>query len=355
MFEFAISQHERRRPTGRSIISWIISTLAHAAALLVLIENPSLLRTGKHNWIRLPALFDTTPRDTNWRLLTHVVKSGPMQMPSAQTLKKSLYSWQAPSAPLRSPPIRVRWGDEADASKGNTKMPVPLVRPSPGTQEPKPLPDIQAASRTQSSEAKSEGGGKDAEGAKNSIPAATPGAETSSEKKAIVNLPAPETAQPRQIPKKVTERAEGSEPGTNPAPAAGASIPGQKASSPSQAKDQARVFADQKAALRTEGSGLFDTKGFPLGEYARIIIERIKGNWFIPSNLRQSQGKSTLIFFIEKDGSVSNLRVVNSSGSQSLDLAALSAVLGSKPLPPLPGGFPGEHVGAKFVFSYNEP
>ena len=50
-----------------------------------------------------------------------------------------------------------------------------------------------------------------------------------------------------------------------------------------------------------------------------------------------------------------DLKVVASSGSQSLDLSALHAVLLSKPLPPLPGGFPGEHVGAKFVFFYNEP
>ncbi len=92
-----------------------------------------------------------------------------------------------------------------------------------------------------------------------------------------------------------------------------------------------------------------------MGEYARLILERIKGNWSIPSNLRNSQGRSTLVFFIEKDGSVSNLKVVASSGSQSLDLSALHAVLLSKPLPPLPGGFPGEHVGAKFVFFYNEP
>jgi outer membrane biosynthesis protein TonB len=48
-------------------------------------------------------------------------------------------------------------------------------------------------------------------------------------------------------------------------------------------------------------------------------------------------------------------RIVVPSGSNSLDLAALSAIVGSNPFPPLPEGFPADRVGAKFVFSYNEP
>ena len=99
---------------------------------------------------------------------------------------------------------------------------------------------------------------------------------------------------------------------------------------------------------------MFDTKGFPLGEYAGIIIERIKGNWSIPSNLRHAQGHTTVIFYIDKNGQYTGLSIVGSSGSSSLDYAALSAIIGSNPFPPLPKGFPGEHVGAKFVFSYNE-
>ena len=106
--------------------------------------------------------------------------------------------------------------------------------------------------------------------------------------------------------------------------------------------------------MRSEGSGLFGNKGFPLGEYADLIIERVKGNWMIPSNLRKSQGRTTVIFFIDKEGRSADARIVVSSGSDSLDIAALSAILGSNPFPPLPKGFPGDRVGAKFVFSYNE-
>ncbi len=97
--------------------------------------------------------------------------------------------------------------------------------------------------------------------------------------------------------------------------------------------------------------------GFPLNEYANLIKERIKGNWFIPSNLKNSQGHTTIVFYIGKDGRFSNARIEPSasSGNTSLDLAALKAIMDSNPFPPLPKGFPRDRIGAKFVLSYNEP
>src|SRR6266545_2640620 len=127
MFEFAISQNKKLPPTRGLIASWLFSAVAHVAALIVLIENPGLLRTGNHVWIHLPALFVSPPEDTNWRVVTHVVNRGPMQMPSAATLKKNLYGWNDPVMPRKSPPIRVRLGDETEASKGDTTKPVPAM------------------------------------------------------------------------------------------------------------------------------------------------------------------------------------------------------------------------------------
>ena len=165
-------------------------------------------------------------------------------------------------------------------------------------------------------------------------------------------MPAPSAGEAKPGSKKGAEAAN-STPGQVPSAISSTAGDRQRALNPPQVKDPPKVFENEQSAIRTEGSGLFDTKGFPLGDYAQLIIERIKGNWFIPSNLRNSQGRSTLIFFIEKDGQVSGLRIVAPSGSDSLDLAALNSVLVTK-FPPLPRGFPGEHVGAKFIFSYNE-
>ncbi|NWG12569.1 MAG: TonB C-terminal domain-containing protein, partial [Acidobacteria bacterium] len=121
-----------------------------------------------------------------------------------------------------------------------------------------------------------------------------------------------------------------------------------------QQAQEPKVFESRQQALQSEGSGFFDTKGFPLGEYATAVIERVKSNWLIPSNLRNSHGRTTVVFFIGRDGRYTGAQIIKSSGNTSLDLAALNAVLTSNPFPPLPQGFPGSQVGAKFVFAYNE-
>ena len=123
---------------------------------------------------------------------------------------------------------------------------------------------------------------------------------------------------------------------------------------PEQSQSPPQVFRDRESAIRSQGTGFFDTEGFPIGDYATIVIERVKGNWLIPSNLRNSQGRTTIIFFIGRDGQYLDAQIVVPSGSPSLDIAALSAIIGSNPFPPLPDGFPSDRVGAKFVFSYNE-
>jgi TonB family protein len=354
MFDFAISQNRQHKPTRRWLACSVASFAAHVAALLILVINPELLRPGKGHW--LSHLLHLAPAtrlriDPNWRTVTFVGGSGKLQSPSIETLRKYAYDWNRGSGTGDAPAVRIQLdksvgrGDSERAEKRN---------PALGTQDPKPLagsPQGTPAGGTETAKAAVEPAGAPVQ------VAAAGGAETraASERGTVVYLPAPELTAPRQIPKKV-ETAANTSPAAipsgvappEPAPAKTASSP------PPQIKGEPKVFTDQQSAIRTEGSGFFDTKGFPLGEYARQVIDRVKGNWSIPSNLRHSQGRSTLIFYIEKDGRVSGLRVITASGSDSLDLAALNSVLGANPFPPLPTGFPGGHVGAKFVFSYNE-
>ena len=55
-------------------------------------------------------------------------------------------------------------------------------------------------------------------------------------------------------------------------------------------------------------------------------------------------------FQIERDGTVTDIRLVTSSGLAYVDRAALRAVVGSSPLPPLPADFSGPHLGIQVVF-----
>jgi protein TonB len=265
-----------------------------------------------------------------------------MQMPSAETLRKVLpkRSEEGPGSQKMSVPIR--WGDEKLQANA-PPVPRPLRKPVPGTQEPKPVPENEPSQTGGAGDPPRSG---EAERSAGVDVAGTPGAPATAEKKPVVPLPPP-SQEPKQIPKKVEEVIENKPAGASPSTP---DVPPM----PVPGKQDPKVFENEQKAIRAEGSGFFDTKGFPLGEYASLIIERIKGNWFIPSNLRNNQGRSTLVFYIEKDGQVTGIRLVSSSGSKSLDDAAYQSVWVSKPFPPLPKGFPGEHVGAKFVFSYNE-
>jgi TonB family protein len=334
MFDFAISQTERRRPGKRVFASWILSCLVHLLTLLLLIQFPQLLQGGMYHRYRAFPLISNilgpkSEDDTeSWRTVAVLKDPSHMSAPSAATLKKYMYDWdKKESGP---PPIRLSWGD-VEISRPDLP-PVPRIRQDSESPDISLLPNELAAtgpsSAANAGETASEGfAAQSGEEAKKKEPA-----YISSQK------PAPETelaenTAPKKIPDSI----------------------GRSTEIPPAEKDDIRVFEDEQKAIRSPDSGFFDTKGFPLGEYTNIIVERIKGKWFIPSNLRNSRGNTTVIFYIDRDGQFMDARIVMSSGSNSLDLAALNAVIESNPFPPLPEDFPGDHVGAKFIFSYNEP
>jgi len=334
MFDFAISQNYRRKPTRRTFASWALSCLAHGFFLLMLIQFPQLLQGGMYHRFRPMTILasilgsavpdDKDKDDEEWR--TVAVLRGPMIAPSAATLKKYLRDWDKKEP--GPPPVSVRWGDEQRAAFENVP-PMPKIRQEPKPQQVLPPPNSGAAAQASA--------GNSPDGSGSSIVRVEP----EGGKRGTLNLPPPG-------PDPKTEVAGNKAPtaipdGIRPPPA----IP--------PSKDAVKVFEDEQKALVSPESGFFDTKGFPLGEYANLIKERIKGKWYIPSNLRNSQGHTTVVFYIGKDGRFTDARIVSSSGSKSLDLAALKAVIDSNPFPPLPNGFPGDRVGAKFVLSYNEP
>lgn len=337
MLEYAISRNQRRRLTKRVFVSWIASCICHAFMLLMLIQFPQLLRGGiYHRFRALSSVLDpgSEDNDKNWRTVAVLRNPSPMTAPSSATLRKYAYDWSKKES--AAPPVRIRWGDEQKAALIEDPAPIPRTK-SP--QQPKPsLPaDDIAAQNAQSAPA------NPASGSFPNVVQIDPNARNS------IYLPPP-AQEAKSKPEIAGNIAPSFIPATKPGPGASNAQKNQSGPEP-----VARIFENEQQALRSPEGGLFDTKGFPLGEYANLIIERIKGKWFIPSNLRDSQGHTTIVFFINKEGRFTDARIVMPSGNDSLDLAALNAVMSSNPFPPLPKGFPGDHVGAKFVFSYNEP
>lgn len=101
---------------------------------------------------------------------------------------------------------------------------------------------------------------------------------------------------------------------------------------------------------------LSDTRGVDFGPYLARIVYIVRRNWYavIPESARLGEkGRVAIVFEILKDGSVPQLRMVASSGSDPLDRAAMTGIRASSPFPPLPAEFTGEHLVLQFIFLYN--
>jgi protein TonB len=119
---------------------------------------------------------------------------------------------------------------------------------------------------------------------------------------------------------------------------------------PSGEEESPGAAAAAPGAGGSAGIGGFklDQADFKYPVYIERMVMIISMNWFAPS---QSIQKNPVVHFqIERDGSVTDARIVTSSGLAFVDRAALRAVLASSPLPPLPAEYGGPHLGIQVVF-----
>lgn len=116
-------------------------------------------------------------------------------------------------------------------------------------------------------------------------------------------------------------------------------------------------FNNPVGGLRGPSGGLsFDTPGFDWGPYARKIYWIIWTNWtqgWPPAAWAGQKGVVTVRFRIWADGTISDIEVLDESGTPAFDLCATVALEASSPLPPLPKDFPNESEGVTARFLYN--
>jgi protein TonB len=91
-----------------------------------------------------------------------------------------------------------------------------------------------------------------------------------------------------------------------------------------------------------------DQADFKYPIYIERMVMIISLNWFKPAQTVQTS--PVVHFQIERDGTVTDARIVTPSGLPYVDRAALRAVLASSPLPPLPAEYSGPHLGIQVVF-----
>lgn len=120
---------------------------------------------------------------------------------------------------------------------------------------------------------------------------------------------------------------------------------------PSAGEDSPGTTAGPAAgAGGTAGIGGFkiDQADFNYPVYIERLVLIIGLNWFKPT---QAVTTNPVVHFqILRDGTITDARLVVSSGLAFVDRAALRAVIASSPLPPLPAEYPGPHLGIQVVF-----
>lgn len=100
----------------------------------------------------------------------------------------------------------------------------------------------------------------------------------------------------------------------------------------------------------------FETQWYDWGEYAKSMVSRIRVNWHanMPELIKTGmQGMLTIRFTIHRDGRISDVTLLQSSGIPPYDFAARKAIELSSPLNPLPRDFPNasERVTARFYYN----
>ena len=97
------------------------------------------------------------------------------------------------------------------------------------------------------------------------------------------------------------------------------------------------------------GSSLEITGDFCCPEYLATMIARIRSAW---NQDQGTRGTSLIRFTIKRDGSIIDATIFKSSGTVTLDTAALRAVLATRTLPPLPDAFPNPTLTMRLSFDY---
>lgn len=170
-----------------------------------------------------------------------------------------------------------------------------------------------------------------------------------------LGVPDPEPREPEREPE--PER----KPPPEPKPAAPAAAPSPAASKPATPRPRAPEPAPAAPKQRrgsplgsdiasspfgAAGVGL-DNPDFTYGYYVDQMLSMIGGAWAPP---RVSGRIETIVHFrIARDGAVSELSLVKTSGNRAFDDAALRAVQNAAPLPPLPASFLSDSLGVNLI------
>jgi TonB family protein len=98
----------------------------------------------------------------------------------------------------------------------------------------------------------------------------------------------------------------------------------------------------------------FDSKGVEFGPWLRRFVAQVKRNWFIPQAALFQRGRVVLQFYVLKNGTIIDVRVVQPSSIDAFTVAAVNAIKMSNPTAALPPEYPVDRAFFTVTFHYNE-
>jgi TonB family protein len=106
-----------------------------------------------------------------------------------------------------------------------------------------------------------------------------------------------------------------------------------------------------------DGPLSFESQWYDWGEYAEGMVSRIRVNWYsnMPHLIQTGlKGVVTIRFTIHRDGRITDVTILESSGVPPYDFAAKKGIELSSPLNPLPKDFPNDTERVTAMFYYNQ-
>ena len=128
-------------------------------------------------------------------------------------------------------------------------------------------------------------------------------------------------------------------------------LAGSVAAPPAPASAAGPVIGEESGSRM--GGLRFDTQGADFAAWVEHFEGAVHQQWRVPDAAVSGAvgGKVDFEFVVERDGSMSAIRMLKSSGTTSLDRAAANALANSRFLP-LPEGYPGQNVMMQVTFTY---
>jgi len=97
----------------------------------------------------------------------------------------------------------------------------------------------------------------------------------------------------------------------------------------------------------------FDSKGVDFGWWLRRFVTHVKSNWFIPQLAQITPGRVVITFNVHRNGFITDIEVIKTSGHRALDQAAVNALKTSSPTVALPAEYPEDKAFFTVTFLYN--